>query len=175
MSRLSVRVLRGKREGPPSTGCAFTAEPMPTTRPSDHLSWNELACKDTTRTPYPLDWRATRLPLLVREFEAVRAAMGAAVGREVPLRVLSAYRTRAYNAAIGGAPKSQHCEGRALDITPMDGGPAALELLRQVVLARAKSVLALRGVGFYPGFVHIDVRPSADLVLWDERGSVDRG
>ncbi len=124
------------------------------TGPSAHLSWSELACRDRIRTPYPLDWRETRAVELAEAFEALRAAVG------LPLVVLSAYRTRAYNRAVGGAPNSQHLQGRALDLAPPDGwSPIAL-------LAVTQDIPAIRGLGLYDTFVHIDVRP-APRVVWD--------
>lgn len=133
--------------------------------PSAHLSWDELACHDRLQTPYPLDWRDTRAALLAREFEAVRAALAQRVGHEVPLIINSAYRTHAYNAAVGGSPHSQHPQGRALDIRPADA--RYLDDLFDVVLRRATAVLAIRGVGRYNTFVHFDTRPTADLARWD--------
>ena len=38
----------------------------------------------------------------------------------VPIRISSGYRSKALNAAIGGASSSQHCQGEAIDID-MDG------------------------------------------------------
>lgn len=135
--------------------------------PSAHLTWDELACHDTLRTPYPLDWRGTRAVVLAREFEAVREMLALRVGRALPLVVNSAYRTAAYNAAIGGSPRSQHVQGRALDLRPVD--PRYLDDLYDVIRRRAEAVLAIRGVGRYATFVHLDTRPTAELALWDYR------
>jgi uncharacterized protein YcbK (DUF882 family) len=131
------------------------------TGPSRHLSWSELACDDRIRTPYPLDWRATRAVELATAFEALRAAVG------LPLVVQSAYRTPAHNRAVGGAPHSQHVQGRALDLAPPDGwSPIAL-------LAVAQDIPAIRGLGLYDSFIHIDVRP-APRVVWDLSSSSGR-
>lgn len=122
--------------------------------PSPNLSWAELACRDRLRSVYPLDWRTTRAVELAAAFEALRAAVG------LPLVVLSAYRTAAHNRAVGGAPSSQHLQGRALDLAPPDGwSPIAL-------LAVAQDIPAIRGLGLYDSFIHIDVRP-APRVVWD--------
>lgn len=127
--------------------------------PSPHLSWPELACRDRLRTPYPLDWRASRALELAAAFEALRAVVG------LPLVVLSAYRTLAHNRAEGGSPNSQHVQGRALDLQPPDGW-TPLQLA-----AVARDIPAITGVGFYPeqGFVHIDVRPGR-RVAWRDVG-----
>lgn len=142
-----------------------------TAGPSPHLTWDELACHDALRTPYPLDWRTTRAVRLAIEFEAVRAILATRAGRIVPLIVSSAYRTPAYNARVGGSPRSQHVQGRALDLTlrPRDSSPAMLDHLYWAVRTRADAVLAIRGIGRYNTFVHLDVRPTAALALWDER------
>lgn len=137
------------------------------TGPSPHLSWDELACHDRLHTPYPLDWRGSRAVLLAREFEAVRDLLAGDVGREIPLLVHSAYRTMAHNAAVGGSPSSQHLQGRALDIAPRD--PRLLDRLYAVTVRRADAVLAIRGVGRYDTFIHMDTRPTAALALWDYR------
>lgn len=134
----------------------------PTTRvdavgPSKHLSWSELACHDGT--PYPAEWRHDRAVTLAREFEAIREALG------VPLLVLSAYRTPEWNRRIGGAAKSQHLQGRALDLVPVKGTTVAQ--LYKAALARAQAPGSkLRGLGKYRGFVHIDVRPTTRLARW---------
>lgn len=128
--------------------------------PSEHLSWTELACRDRQRTPYPLDYRADRAVALAAAFEALRARIGG-----LPLRVLSAYRTLAHNAAIGGAKNSQHVQGRALDLRPPVGW-TPMDLA-----AIAREIEAIRGLGIYQarGFLHIDIRPSSHLVVWTDQ------
>lgn len=126
--------------------------------PSLHLSWPELACRDRIRTPYPLDWRATRAVELAEAFEALRAEIG------LPLVVLSAYRTPAHNKAVGGAKDSQHVQGRALDLLPPKGWNA-LQLA-----AVARRIPQVRGLGVYEGFVHVDVRPVDRIVVWRGEG-----
>lgn len=130
--------------------------------PSPHLFWSELACNDGT--PYPLQWRTdpTRLIALAAVFERLRAAVGE------PLLVHSAYRTPAYNRRIGGARLSQHLEGRALDLSPTRGR-ITLDELWNVARALATDDVRLRGLGRYSSFLHIDVRRSPRLVVWDSR------
>lgn len=122
--------------------------------PSEHLSWSELACKDGT--PYPPEWRADRAVKLARAFERIRELCGFA------LIVSSAYRTAVYNqrinGGIGGAVKSQHVEGRALDLHPAVTGLKALQKLRGAAeVARREGLI--RGIGIYDNFVHVDTRP----------------
>lgn len=135
------------------------------TGPSPHLRWSELACRDALRTPYPLDYRTdARVRDLALVFETLRQACG-----NRPLKVLSAYRTRAWNEIVGGAPSSQHLAGRALDLqtpghlTPHDFWAIAREV--------ARLVPTVGGLGRYDWGIHVDVRPrQADhAVVWDLR------
>lgn len=124
--------------------------------PSPHLSWAELACKDGT--PYPLGWRSTRGVALGHVFEMIRAEMG-----NQPLIVLSGYRTPAHNKRIGGATASQHMEGRAIDLKPPQGITPHQFYRRVRGLVEGSDI---RGLGIYPTFLHVDIRPSDRLVVW---------
>ena len=125
--------------------------------PSPHLSWRELGCSDGT--PYPERWRRSRALPLAQVFERIRWEVGA------PIRVNSAYRTRGHNVRVGGSRYSQHVEGRALDLAVPR--KFILAEFREIVLfvARRPGSL-LRGLGVYPTFIHIDIRPSPRLVRW---------
>ncbi len=125
-----------------------------------HLSLSELACHDTARTPYPQEWRQTRLPALRQAFETIREACG-----NQPIRILSAYRTKTHNRNIGGARKSQHLEGRALDLRPPKGMPIRqFEIIVNAIIS--DDTTAIRGMGRYCRFIHIDVRPRTRLARW---------
>ena len=121
--------------------------------PSRHLSWAELACRDGT--PFPEEWKVSRaleLAELAAAFERVRYLWGG------PLLVSSGYRSPEWNRRIGGARRSQHVEGRALDLSPPRNSPQGnLVRLRGIVL-EAREQGYLQGVGIYNGFVHIDIR-----------------
>jgi hypothetical protein len=135
--------------------------------PSAHLAWAELACHDGTE--YPLEWRVDRAVMLAATFEHVRELLG-----NQAIVILSGYRTPAYNASLeGAAVKSQHVEGRALDIWhPLIEPLAVFKTLRQ---ASQKGVLPLLGgLGIYRTFVHLDVRPKVPkghLALWSGKGA----
>ena len=127
--------------------------------PSPHLTWEEMACKDGT--PYPHEWRTSRALTLASEFEAIRAVVGQ------PIVIGSAYRTPEHNAAIGGAKHSQHTQGRALDLYPPKG--MSLDAFYRICRDRARlDESTIGGLGRYPTFVHIDIRPLAagKLVVW---------
>ena len=125
---------------------------------SPHLSWAELACRDGT--PYPAVWhdRAVRVAAV---FEDFRAALGGD-----PIVIASAYRTPAHNRRIGGAPRSQHVQGRALDCHPVAG--MFLAEFHVGALACARIDDRIGGIGLYRWGVHLDVRPHTRLVVWNK-------
>lgn len=125
-----------------------------------HITWEELACKDAAKTAYPPRFVCDgRIIELIVMFERIRQHFGSK-----PLIINSAYRTLIYNKQIGGAPNSQHLDGRALDIQSPKGLDIAIfhgELLRNA------SWMGIKGLGKYNTFCHIDIRPSETLVTWD--------
>lgn len=104
---------------------------------SPHFSRSEFRCRHCGKAPI-VD------PQLVVVLERIRSISGA------PLRILSGYRCPEHNAAVRGAPRSQHLLGRAADI------PAGRATLGQARAAGAT------GVGIRDGWaVHVDTRPGA--------------
>ena len=131
--------------------------------PSEHLTWNELACKDGT--PYPEKWKFSRAMRLAEAFEIVRSAFG-----DKPITILSAYRTPSHNKKVGGARNSQHVEGRALDLKPPNGYSVAQ--FYKVIKAIAPDC-GINGIGLYKTFVHIDIRPTEHVAYWKGSGVKD--
>lgn len=76
-----------------------------------------------------------------------------------PVIINSAYRSPAYNKKVGGAPGSQHMQGKAFDVQ------ITKELSRQRIHFLAKQA-GFTGFGDYNTFVHIDIGPSR---TWDLR------
>lgn len=141
----------------------------PPEKPSVHFAWQEFACHDFLRTPYPEDWRVDRGIPLANELERVRAWLSAALHRDVPLFLDSVFRTRAHNKAVGGAPKSQHPEGRAAD--PRCPHGCTYAMFRQAIEAvAALPDSRIRYVKFYrhQGFAHLDIRPTKTLVVEED-------
>ena len=143
---------------------------------SAHFSLAEFACKDGT--PYPIDapndddrgatWFEARLLILARTLEIIRAAANAQVGKQGTIHVNSAYRSPAYNRNIGSHDTSQHPKGRAVDITHSTLTVGDLHALI-LKLYEAGQLPDLGGLGFYPTFVHCDVRPRPEdnhLARW---------
>lgn len=140
---------------------------------SAHLSFDELACHDAIRTPYPIDFRSdpTRLPALCAAFEAIRAECSTEAGMPCPITVTSGYRTPEYQEQLRrhpqfkAAPRSQHVQGRALDLAC----PRLLtwdQFCCCVKRACASFGSPIRYVEYRPSdrYIHIDVRPTQQLV-----------
>ena len=72
-----------------------------------------------------------------------------------PLRVVSAYRSPAYNAKVRGAQKSKHLQFMALDIQV--DGVSPVRVYNLLKKWRAAGVFR-GGLGRYSTFVHIDTR-----------------
>lgn len=115
-----------------------------------HFDSKEFDCRDGT--PYPVARRRTHLLFLCATLEEIRAALG------VPIKVLSGYRTPNYNRRVGGARNSRHVQADAADIVAK-GYSAEQVHARILDLYRAGKLPRLGGLGLYPGFVHVDVRP----------------
>jgi uncharacterized protein YcbK (DUF882 family) len=131
--------------------------------PSRNLIWEELACKDGTAYPkkFILDGRVFTL---ANVFESIRSMWGK------PILIHSAYRTPTHNKRVGGAPNSQHVQGRALDLAPPKGVK-----IDDFYYAIKRNVddFGIHGIGRYPTFVHVDIRPSTRLVTWNADGIKD--
>lgn len=124
--------------------------------PSPNLTWKELKCKDGT--PYPQEFiEDGTVEVLAFTFELIRALYNK------PITVTSGYRTKEYNRLIGGARNSQHCLGKALDLKPPKG--VSVERFYNDIKSRSEYLL-IGGLGRYPTFVHVDIRPSNKLICW---------
>lgn len=123
----------------------------PTTYPtathySANFSRRELDCHCGCDAPPGVEANLARL---AASLEVLRTALGA-----TPLHVNSGYRCPAYNARIGGAKASQHMEGKACDLS-------GRKVLPKAIHDAAENVPAFRngGIGLYPTFCHVDIRP----------------
>ena len=113
---------------------------------SENFSLHEFECRD-----------GSNLVKLEEELIDKLQKLRVQVGK--PIIVNSGYRTSEYNAKIGGAPKSQHMEGKAADIRVIGVTP--------VQVAKLAKQVGFRGVGIYDTFTHVDVRLTP--TEWDYR------
>ena len=131
----------------------------PNLAPSAHLSWQEVNCRDGT--PYPEDWRTTRLPRLTTMFEDFRALVG-----HHPLVIGSCYRTPSWNRKQGGAQKSQHVRGTAIDVHCPK--VMLIDEFRTLAKQFATDDDRVGGLGWYTWGVHLDVRPHTTFAFWNQ-------
>jgi uncharacterized protein YcbK (DUF882 family) len=85
---------------------------------------------------------------LVNKLQLMREKLGK------PIVVVSAYRNSVYNAKVGGAPKSQHVNGKAADIKVNGISPLDIAFVAESV--------GFKGIGVYThdgnSFTHVDTR-----------------
>ncbi len=102
---------------------------------SPHFSKHEFACRHCGRVVVSRH--------LVQHLEELRALVGR------PLRIVSGYRCPTWNRKVGGAVRSRHLTGEAVDL---EAGYAT------VVQADAAG---FKGVGYRgTSAVHVDIRPT---------------
>ncbi len=98
---------------------------------SKHISYRE-GTRSTTATRLgidntPSDYHRTNMEVLAENiFEPLRKWVGG------PIRINSFFRCEDLNKAIGGSSKSQHCEGRAMDIDDTYGYKTNAEMYEYI-------------------------------------------
>jgi zinc D-Ala-D-Ala carboxypeptidase len=107
---------------------------------SEHFSVEEFACPCCKVNKCGAD--------LINALERVR------VGYGKPLVINSGYRCMKHNVEIGGAARSKHLEGIAVDIRAFSGAEK-YELIRLGIL------FGFKGIGVANSFVHLDLRSEA--------------
>jgi uncharacterized protein YcbK (DUF882 family) len=140
-------------------------------RVTEHFDSDEFKCHEGT--PYPLDqadedapgggtWLETRLRPLCETLETIRAQVGRPVTIDSGFRTVAydqrLYDRSAHDGLVATPQGSQHPKGRAADIKVANVAPA---LLHRIILDlyKAGRLPHLGGIGLYPNFVHVDVRP----------------
>lgn len=118
--------------------------------PGVPLTWGEVT-KNGTRVPENAAIVAN-ITAIARVFGDVRERYGS------PIAVTSGYRPPKVNAAVGGAKRSRHLAGLALDLVPVDGNVERL-------FVTCQAVKGVTGIGKANNFIHVDARFGA-RALW---------
>ena len=116
-----------------------------------HFRAAELLSREVKGGPKIIEPPVGLWPHILQTLECadeIRDILGA------PVRVVSGYRTEAYNRLVGGVPKSEHPEFRALDLRADDHDALVAAAKRVMDSAHARGIRT--GLGIYPSFVHID-------------------
>ena len=122
-------------------------------RLSKHFTVEEFDCRDGTKVPEKYYRGLMQLCRLY--LEPLRTRYGR-------VRINSGYRTRAYNARIGGASRSYHIYTDhdafdvAADITCATGTPRKWHATLNAI--RRNKRQGKGGLGLYGSFVHVDTR-----------------
>ena len=118
-----------------------------------HFTAGEYRQKNKPNEPWPVNM------LLAEWLELLRDTAGG------PIRITSGYRSPAYNRKIGGASKSKHMLGCAVDIT--------CSVMNTWALAQLAYKVGFRRIGISPGFVHLDTAEGEAMWIYD-RGPKSR-
>lgn len=132
------------------------------TKITEHFTREEFDCHD--HTPYPSEWIPV-LKNLCAQLEVIRSVWN------LPIKVISGYRTLEYNTKISGASDSYHMKGMASDI--QIAGIPAKDVHKAIKDLFIAGKIRIGGLGLYKDFVHVDTREnhsksgSSSLVEWD--------
>jgi uncharacterized protein YcbK (DUF882 family) len=149
-------------------GVAHESSSFPQKRAID---WNDFDCKiskyftvaevtnrDSRRIPISGSDVAKNILSMALELDKIRDTWGKPIG------VTSWYRPTAINRAVGGASRSQHINGRGVDIYPIGGDIVAFQ---DWLDDRWFGAL---GYGARRGFVHLDNRNSKGFMSGGDKG-----
>lgn len=112
-----------------------------------HFALAEFGSRDGA--PVPSMYMAN-VKRLAEQLEILRTAIGK------PIRIVSGYRSPAYNAKVKGAKASQHLVAKAADIRVIGMSPAMVKVAIESLIKARK--LRDGGVGEYASWVHYDIR-----------------
>ena len=98
---------------------------------SKHISEREATESYTAKRKgienIPSDYQLTNMVVIAENiFEPLREWVGG------PIKINSFFRSQELNKAIGGSSKSQHCEGRAIDIDDVYGRRSNAEMYNYI-------------------------------------------
>ena len=117
------------------------------TRLTENFSLEEFHCHDGTSVPADLMYNIRKL---TENLQILRDAIN------IPITILSGYRTLGYNAKVGGKKASKHLTAQAADIVTRVHTPQQLAYIIEGLIKEKK--MQQGGIGIYPSFVHYDVR-----------------
>lgn len=116
----------------------------------------EFDCRDGSAMPAKV---LENVKIVAKQLQILRDF----VGKKITIN--SGYRSEKYNKKVGGAPKSQHLQGKAADITIEGMSPQKVAETLENLIKEGK--IKQGGIGIYNTFTHYDIR--GVKVRWDNR------
>ena len=135
---------------------------MKTKQLTKNFNISEFRCKDGTDVPDELENNCLEL---ATNLQVIREQFSLELGYDMPLTILSGYRSIEHNKKVGGAKNSQHLLAKASDITIPDKS-----LLNHLYIMIKEMIdfekITAGGITFYrdKNFIHYDIRGSK--VTW---------
>ena len=115
-----------------------------------NFSKSEFECKSGEDMPLDV---LENVKLLAIQLQKIREYVGK------PIRINSAYRSKAHNKAIGGVKTSQHILGKAADITIDTFTPdEVISIIENMLTNEMLGGFHIGGIGSYRTFTHVDIR-----------------
>ena len=115
-----------------------------------NFSKSEFDCKSGEDMPSDVLENVKQLAV---QLQAIRDYVGK------PIRINSAYRSKAHNKAIGGVKTSQHILGKAADITIDTFTPdEVVSIIENMLTNEMLGSFYIGGLGSYSTFTHVDIR-----------------
>ena len=117
---------------------------------TNNFSKSEFDCKSGEDMPSDVLENVKQLAV---QLQAIRDYVGK------PIRINSAYRSKAHNKAIGGVKTSQHILGKAADITIDTFTPdEVVSIIENMLTNEMLGSFYIGGLGSYSTFTHVDIR-----------------
>lgn len=122
--------------------------------PNGHFTWEEARCRCGCEMPEIV---AAEVVKTAGAMEQLRAGLD-----DVPIHIAAWYRCPSHNAAVGGAPNSQHIYGRGVDFSQKGRAPTEVQHL---IRARRLWPDVVAGLEIDAGHTHVDCRPGQRIVF----------
>lgn len=118
-----------------------------------NFALSEFDCQDSSSVPKEL---MSNVSLLAKNLQILRDDL------DKPIKIVSGYRSPAWNRHVGGARKSQHMLAKAADIQVTGMRPVELKARIESLILEGKMLEG--GIGLYRTWIHYDVR--GNRVRW---------
>jgi uncharacterized protein YcbK (DUF882 family) len=114
---------------------------------TDNFYLEEFDCRDGTQVPEEYVINIVRL---AKNLQQLRQHL------DLPVQILSGYRSPEHNERVKGVKNSQHLLGKAADIHVLKTRP--LMVFKTIENLIATGIMEEGGLGLYKTFVHYDIR-----------------